>query len=153
MRLNFCRKIAPITALFFLSLTIGCGSKNVGPELTPVTGTVILNEKPLANADLLFIPIESTPGVGGQARTEDKGEFNVVYSRGGMGLPQGKYRVAVSYRLMPDGSPVPKDDTTPPIESPARETLPRKYSDYDSSQLEVVISPKKPVELKLVTKK
>tara|TARA_R110002111_G_scaffold262289_1_gene337817 strand:+ start:102555 stop:102923 length:369 start_codon:yes stop_codon:yes gene_type:complete len=121
--------------------------------LTPVSGVVLLNEQPLVNADLIFIPVETTPGVGGQARTKESGEFAVIYSRGGEGLPQGNYRVAVSYRLMPDGTPVPEGDTTPPIESPASETLPRKYSDYDHSELTATVSPGKPIELKLTTKK
>lgn len=70
-------------------------------------------------------------------------------------LPAGSYRVAVSYRLMPDGSPVPEGegDTTPPIESPASESLPLKYSDYDKSELKATVSPGEPIELKLTTKK
>jgi len=35
-----------------------------------VTGVVLLDEEPLGNADLLFIPVDSTPGIGGQARTK-----------------------------------------------------------------------------------
>ncbi|WP_145174776.1 carboxypeptidase-like regulatory domain-containing protein [Gimesia aquarii] len=147
------RLLSFTTLVVFLCYIVGCGSKETGPELTAVTGSVLLNEKPLANADLHFIPVESTPGVGGEARTKASGEFNVVYSRGGEGLPAGNYRVTVSYRLMPDGSPVPEGDTTPPIESPASETLPGIYSDYDKSQLKATVAPGKPVEIKLITKK
>ena len=153
MRLYVCRHLSPVVLVFVLCFSAGCGSKDQGPELTAVTGVVLLDEKPLDNADLIFIPVESTPGVGGQARTKEGGNFNIIYSRGGEGLPAGNYRVAVSYRLMPDGSPVPEGDTTPPIESPARETLPLKYSDYDQSELKATVSPGKPIELKLTTKK
>ncbi|WP_145309242.1 hypothetical protein [Gimesia fumaroli] len=121
--------------------------------MTLTTGTVLLNEEPLVNADLYFVPLEGTPGVGGQARTKEAGEFQVIYRRGGEGLPAGTYRVAVSYRLMPDGTPVPEGDTTPPIESPARETLPRKYADPDQSELRATVAPGQPIELKLTTKK
>ena len=153
MSLIHCRQIAPAAVVFLLFLLTGCSSKEPGPELTPATGTVLLNEEPLVNADLYFVPLEGTPGVGGQARTREAGEFDVMYSRGGAGLPAGTYRVAVSYRLMPDGTPVPEGDTTPPIESPARETLPRKYSDHDHSELKATVAPEKPIELKLTAKK
>ncbi|MCA9015424.1 MAG: carboxypeptidase regulatory-like domain-containing protein [Planctomycetaceae bacterium] len=139
--------------MFLLFFSTGCASKDPGPELTPVTGVVLLNDEPLVNADLIFIPLEGTPGVGGQARTKAAGEFKIIYSHGGEGLPVGTYRVAVSYRLMPDGSPVPEGDTTPPIESPARETLPRKYADSDQSELKATVAPGKPIELKLTAKK
>ncbi len=147
------RQLSPVVLVFVFCLAYGCESKKQGPELTSVTGVVFLNEEPLANADIIFIPVESTPGVGGQSRTKDGGKFNINYRRGGEGLPEGNYRVAVSYRLMPDGSPVPEGDTTPPIESPARETLPLEYCDYDKSQLKATVSAGKPIEIKLTTKK
>lgn len=153
MSLNHCRQVAFAAVLFLLIYSTGCSSKEPGPELTPTTGTVLLNEEPLVNADLVFIPLEGTPGVGGQSRTKEAGEFEVIYSHGGAGLPAGTYRVAVSYRLMPDGTPVPEGDTTPPIESPARETMPRKYTDHDQSELKATVAPGKPIELKLTTKK
>jgi hypothetical protein len=153
MRVNNCRLLSPVVVGYVFCLCAGCSSKDPGPELIPVTGVVLMDEQPLINADLIFIPVETTPGVGGQARTKESGEFAVTYSRGGEGLPAGNYRVAVSYRLMPDGTPVPEGDTTPPIESPARETLPRKYSDYDQSELKATVSPGKPIELRLTTKK
>lgn len=153
MSLYHCRQVAPVAIMFLLFYSTGCSSKEPGPELTPTTGTVLLNEEPLVNADLVFIPLEGTPGVGGQARTKEAGEFEVIYSRGGEGLPVGTYRVAVSYRLMPDGTPVPEGDTTPPIESPARETLHRKYSSQDDSGLRATVSPGTPIELKLTKKK
>lgn len=153
MSLYRCTQIAPAAVVFLLISCMGCSSKDPGPELTPTTGNVLLNEEPLVNADLYFVPLEGTPGVGGQARTKAAGEFEVTYSRGGAGLPAGTYRVAVSYRLMPDGTPVPEGDTTPPIESPARETLPRKYSDHDHSELKATVAPGKSIELKLTAKK
>lgn len=139
--------------LLMCSFCVGCGSKPEGPELGPVTGVVLLNEEPLENADLFFMPIESTPGVGGQGRSKEGGKFEVVYFRGGEGLPAGTYRVAVSYRLMPDGTPVPEGDDTPPIESPATESLPAKYSSKDNSELQVKVEPGQPIELKLTGKK
>ncbi|QDU50131.1 hypothetical protein [Gimesia panareensis] len=139
--------------LLVCGLCVGCGSGEEGPELGPVTGIVMMNEEPLVNADVFFLPIEGTPGVGGQGRTKEGGQFEIVYFRGGEGLPAGDYRVAVSYRLMPDGTPVPEGDDTPPIESPASESLPAKYSSKDHSEIKVKVKPGQPVELKLTGKK
>lgn len=147
-----CRLKAPAAILLLFFLLTSCSSKEPGPELTPTTGKVLLNDEPLVNADLSFVPLDGTPGVGGQARTKDGGSFQVTYGHGGAGLPAGTYRVAVSYRLMPDGTPVPEGDTTPPIESPARESLPVKYSDHDRSELKATVSPGAPIELKLTAK-
>ena len=114
--------------IILLVFVLGCGKGGEPrPELAPVTGTVLLDAKPLANADVDFSPIGSTAGVGGQTRTNESGKFIVTYGHGGNGLPVGEYRVTISRRLMPDGSPVPPDDETPPIESPASESLPEKY--------------------------
>lgn len=132
-----------------ISLSWGCGSEDPGPEIQPVNGTVYLGDKPLANADLTFRPSGATPGIGGQSRTDENGKFEVVYGRGGEGLPEGEYQVAVSVRVMPDGSPAPVDENVDPIESPARETLPRKFSDIEQSQLKVSVKHGQPIELKL----
>lgn len=153
MSVFFNRQTALGAVLLVCGLCVGCGSKAEGPELGPVSGVVLLDEEPLVNADVFFMPLEGTPGVGGQARTKAEGKFEVVYFRGGEGLPAGDYRVAVSHRLMPDGTPVPEGDTTPPIESPAIESLPAKYSSKDHSELKVKVEPGQPVELKLAKKK
>ncbi len=126
----------------------GCGSGDEGPVLEPIQGIVTLKNKALANADVSFRPKGDTPGIGGQARTDAEGKFTVVYGRGGEGLPVGTYKVSVSRRLMPDNSPVPADDTTEPMDSPARETLPQ-YADIEKSPIEVTIEKGKPVEIKL----
>lgn len=127
----------------------GCGSEDPGFTLEPVSGTVLMDNKPLANAVITFQPMGATPGIGGQSRTDEEGKFQVLYGRGGEGLPEGEYRVAVSLRIMPDGSPAPADENVDPIESPARETLPPKYSNIERSELKVDVKQGQPIELKL----
>ncbi len=139
--------------LLISGVCVGCGTSQEGPELAPVAGVVMLDDEPLVNADVYFLPIENTPGIGGQGRTGEAGKFKINYYRGGQGLPAGDYRVAVSYRLMPDGTPVPEGDTTPPIESPASESLPPRYSSQEQSELTATVAAGQPIELKLTTKK
>lgn len=132
------------------AIMCGCGeSPPPGPELLEVNGAVMLKNDPIPHADIYFMPIENTEGVGGLARSDESGKFQVTYSRGGVGLPAGTYRVAVSRRVMPDGSPVPPDDDTPPIESPAKETIPPKFSDLNRSQLTVVVQEGSPLTIML----
>jgi hypothetical protein len=137
--------------VLLLVLGLGCGSgKPEGPELVPVTGTVLLDGKPLPGADVTFVPTENTPGMGGSARTDEEGKFELTYARGDSGAPAGQYRVTVSRRLMPDGTPVPVDDETPPIDSPARETLPAVYNDPEQTRLTATVEANgSSVELKL----
>lgn len=132
----------------------GCGKSSApqGPPLVPVVGALTHQGKPLAGADIFFFPGETTDGVGGRARSDEAGKFQVMYGRGGTGLPAGPYRVAVSLRIMPDGTPVPPNDETPPIESPARETLPPKYSNPEQSELKVVVTEGVPIEIVLDAK-
>lgn len=111
---------------------LGCGGSNQ-PNLKPVTGKVIWKGKALAGAGVQFIPNGSTGGGGGSGKTDANGQYTITYVRGQPGLLPGSYKVVVSKRVMPDGSEPPAD--VPPIESPAREVLPARYSDPHQTQL------------------
>lgn len=113
-----------------LIFVAGCGSDT---KLKPVTGTVTRQGKALASALVRFIPVDSTTGVGGQAKTDAEGKYRIMYAQGGKGLMPGKYKVVVSQMLMPDGSPGPENVS--PIESPAREVLPAHYSQAQATRL------------------
>ncbi|HVW00103.1 MAG TPA: carboxypeptidase-like regulatory domain-containing protein [Planctomycetaceae bacterium] len=103
-----------------------------------VEGTVTLNGQPLAQADVAFQP-SGTPGPACKARTDANGKFTLRDVRGGRAVPEGEYKVRISHRVMPDGKPVPENDNTPPIESPAREMLPARYSELDQTELTATV--------------
>ena len=127
-------------AVGLLALAGGCGKSD--PSLVPVTGTVTLNDQPLANATVTFIPKDGTPGFGGVGRTDAAGKYALKGSRDdAAGVPPGEYRVVVSKRLMPDGTEVPANDNTPPMNSPARESLPEAYSSMSLSTLSATVRP------------
>lgn len=121
-----------VLTLSILALT-GCGGDPKGPELVPVRGVVKWKGSPLAGAKLTFIPMGDTQGNGGSAVTNAEGAYEVTYVRGGEGLPVGQYKVAISKRVMPDGSAPPED--VPEIESPARETLPASISSQEQTRV------------------
>jgi hypothetical protein len=124
-----------------LALVWGCG-KPVDPSLVPVTGTATVDGQPLTNATVTFIPKDGTPGFGGSGKTDSSGTFRLTGSRDNApGIPPGEYRVAISKRLMPDGSEVPANDNTPPMNSPAKECLPVGYSNPATTQLTATVKP------------
>ena len=112
----------------------GCGDTS---GLVPVTGTVTLDDQPLANALVTFYPEGDTAGLGGFGMTGPDGKYTLTPTRPGS-LPPGEYVIVVSRRLRPDGSPPPPD--VPPIESDARETLPRGYTDRATTDQRAKVS-------------
>jgi len=130
-----CALIAGI-AITVIAAGAGCSS-STGPPLIPVSGTVTTTGGPLAGADLMFLPADAD-GNGGTAKTDDKGQFTVTYIRGGDGIPAGEYRVVISKRVMPDGSAPPPD--VEPMDSPATETLPPRYSSQRETSLTATVT-------------
>jgi hypothetical protein len=55
-----------------------------------VTGTVRLNNKPLATGSIAWIPIEGTPGPGGGGGINNDGKYEIK-----QGLLPGRYRVEI----------------------------------------------------------
>jgi hypothetical protein len=130
-------------SVFLLTLLAcgGCGDNDPNiPKLVPVKGLVTWHGKPLAGAAISFIPTEQTKGQGSEGGTDASGNYTVNDRRGlGVGAPVGTFKVVISKRLMPDGSEIPKDDTTPPAMSPARESLPPTYSDRERTTLTATV--------------
>lgn len=128
-----------VLAAMVLALLVGCSKTD--PSLVAVTGTITLNDQPLTNATVTFIPKDGTPGFGGVGKTDATGRYKLAGSRDNEpGIPPGAYRVVVSKRLMPDGSEVPADDNTPPMMSPAKESLPDAYSSMAASSLSATVA-------------
>jgi hypothetical protein len=129
-------------------LAAGCGS---GGALVPAAGKVTINEAPLRNASVQFIPIGDTPGnQRGAGRTNEDGEFTLTNRQGKPGLEPGTYKVVVSKMVLPDGSDYEPKAGVAPMDSPARERLPAKYSDPEKTELkETITTENKPLEISL----
>lgn len=112
----------------------GCdSSKKVDDGLVPVSGNITIDGAVGGNALVTYIPQGKTGGFGGSGTTDSTGRYVIAGARGEKGLPAGQYKVTVSRRLNPDGSP--PDPNTPPIESNASETLPDRYTNPEKTQL------------------
>lgn len=130
-----------VLGLLCIGLLFGCGKTDkLDVVFVPAKGVVLLDGKPLANADIRAVPQGKTMGQGGGGRTNENGEFQLKHTRGEDGLPEGEYLATVSLRKNPDGSSPPPNDPTPPMDSPAAETLPVKYVDPAQSTLRLTVS-------------
>ena len=126
--------------VWLVPLLVGCGGSNYeGPRLCPVEGTVTLAGKPLSGVTLQFVPIGSTAGSGATGYTGQDGKYQLVSTRGFPGTPAGDYRVVAKKLVMPDGSDFPADSMVGPMDSPARQVLPSKYSARGNTVLKVTV--------------
>jgi hypothetical protein len=150
------RRFVLVSLLAFL---LGCGEGVVEPnwpDTVPCEGTVTLNGKPLTETQVLFIPDASTTGQGASGTTDASGKYSLS-SRNGKGeivkgIIPGKYRVAFSRMVKPDGSVWVNDPANPvgPATVGAREELPMKLSDpANSLQLAEVKGGGAPVDFTL----
>lgn len=145
-------------ALIVLALfASGCGGSNDPKPLPlfPVTGTVTLDGKPLADANITFIPVGGTFGSGSFARSGADGKYE-LQSPGAEkkpGAPEGEYKVIVSREVLPNGTVAPRD-LADSASAGARESLPPRYSDFTQTTLSGKVTPPGPmtVDLPLTSK-
>ena len=71
-------------------LLTGCG----GGDLGQVTGTITLDNQPLADATVQFEPIQG--GRWSAARTDASGKYELVYTRQQMGAEFGEHLVKIT---------------------------------------------------------
>ena len=111
--------------LFGLAWIVGCGSS----KYAPVSGTVRMDGKPLADVAVIFQPIGKTlnPGPGSSGRTNAQGEYTLEVMGGeGRGAVIGPHRVEIHPTVEADGS-----RKAPKIQ------IPRKYNYTSELKFEV----------------
>lgn len=72
----------------------GCGGEK-GPDLAKVTGKVIFNGEPLADALVTFSPNSETAR-GSMGTTNEQGVYVLEYTADKSGVPVGEYRVSIT---------------------------------------------------------
>lgn len=91
---------------------VGCGEEP--PEaLVPVSGTILVNGKPMDGITITFIPEIAKNSRGGAGTTSVDGSFTVTdLTQNLPGLAPGKYMVSYSRMRLPNGdaAPEPKED-------------------------------------------
>jgi hypothetical protein len=134
-----------VLSALLLLLTSGCGSS--GPEFVPVTGVVTLDGQPVAEAGVLFTPVEG--GRPGRAGTDSQGQFVISTFKTGDGLLVGKYAVTVA-KVETAAVPLVDGLPTPSARAGQKWLLPKKYAATKTSGLSVEVkTAMKPVALEL----
>ena len=138
----------------FLSLTIltvflGC-SKKEQPKTYAVTGRVTLEGAPLADATVMFQPVEG--GSFGYGVSDADGLFVISTFEVGDGAIPGEHQVVVTKRApaaeLAGGDADGKSESQPKIED--FKAVPKRYSNAETSGLKVIVGEDiETVELKL----
>jgi hypothetical protein len=126
-------KVASAMAVALSTLTlVGCGASDDLPR-EGVTGTVTLNDKPLASGFITFMPAGAEATQGGSVIQE--GSYSIPSDQG---LVPGTYKVLIT--STGGGSATQTDHVTdmpgmPPI--PAKEAIPAEYNAKSTLTAEV----------------
>jgi hypothetical protein len=143
-----------VLAVFLIA---GCKTAPPGPPLVPASGTITLDGKPLAAADLIFVPYGDTKGQSGVARTDGEGKYELLTAdRQHKGVAVGSYRVVINKLVKPDGTDYVPDPNAGPIDTGGfKELLPAVYSDMGQTELEINVPEggSKSLDFKLSSKK
>ena len=110
-------------------MCIGCAGDDRG--LAPVSGTVYLNEKPLANATVIFTPKENNIRVG-TGSTDKNGQYRLTSFQTNDGARIGKHSVTIRAYEATDGPFKPADDISL---TRGKMLTPAKYAKTESSGL------------------
>ena len=142
--MNYPGKIA-VSALVTVGIVL-TGCPNSRPATYRVTGTVTIQEKPLASAVVTFVPT-SKEGEAASAITDSEGKYALTTWEAGDGARPGQYGVKVSKQEQAavDPSKMVKNLTIEEeqkiyVESkkpapPARRLIPSKFENEESSGL------------------
>lgn len=128
-----------------LALT-GCGRGKQGPafDLTPVSGTVTLDGKPLPDADVgFYLQGDAPPGYFGVgAKTDASGKYTLMVGESPGAVP-GNYKVTVSQLIGANGAPVTPEEGMDveqlKMMGEVKEALPTKYSVLEQTELNAAV--------------
>lgn len=133
-----------------LALAAGCakGSKERQFDLTPVSGTVTLDGKPLADADVGFafqgVPPEGF--FGSAARTDSQGRYE-LQTGAKKGAVAGSYRVTVSRIVAPSGVTLNPEEGLDlgqlSASGEVSQTVPVKYTNVGTTDLTTAVEKSK----------
>lgn len=114
--------------ILIIGAVAGCGGSNI----YPVEGKIAYPDgKPaveLAGGSVEFDPVEGKEGARGQVNAD--GSFRLGTFNPEDGVVPGRYRVCIQPPL-------------PELDRPARQVLPRRYEDFQTSGLQVTIKPER----------
>ncbi|QEG38081.1 carboxypeptidase-like regulatory domain-containing protein [Roseimaritima ulvae] len=122
----------------------GCSGKSdrwtqARPPVYPVSGQVLLNDQPVEHATITFQPSDPA-GKAGSAITDAEGRFEAQTFDPGDGLTAGTHKVAIKKIAMVDASGNIVEEIREPGGITEKHFLPKKYGDYETSELEITVN-------------
>lgn len=136
-------KLSPVyRAVFFLGLMliVGCGSSDLRQPTYPVSGSITIDDKPLADATIVFHAVDKAkfkwqelP----QGKTDASGKFTIFTYETGDGAPAAEYNVGIALL-----EPVSDDGGDQVKHNKNQVKLPSKYSDPSKSGLKATVEAK-----------
>jgi hypothetical protein len=131
-------------------IAAGCSSgtdkwKANRPKTVPATGTISLNGQPLEEAQVVLVPSGGSHGA--SALSNASGMFALQTFPPDDGVVSGTYKVMVIKSLVPQNP----DPGSPESKVPQRAKLliPKKYTDANTSGLEIVVPETGKTDIKL----
>lgn len=143
--LSSIRRTACIVICF--ACATGCGKeRKKGPQLdlTPVSGTVTLDGKALADADVGFAFQGAPPAdfYGSAGRTDSQGRFELQTGEQ-KGAVVGNYKVTVSRLVAADGATLKPEEGMDMVQlqraGNVKQTVPAKYTDDATTELKTTV--------------
>jgi hypothetical protein len=126
-----------------LSLLLAAGCSGGGPVTHAVSGTITYNDKPVADAQVGFVPIDTTGQIKpARGQTDAQGRYTLSTYLGpdqnGSGAMAGNYQVTVEKGL-PQNQIVTYDDL-----KKHKPEIPPSYKDAKTSKLKAEVTPSGP---------
>jgi hypothetical protein len=112
----------------------GCGGPQSDKELVQVSGTVTYAGEPLPDAIVAFDSAEHADASPSTGVTDDEGHYSLKLSADEVGVPPGRYKVAITAWDAPLEMPKPGAPVVPP-----RPLIPEKYFDPETSGLTATV--------------
>jgi hypothetical protein len=127
-----------LLAIILLVLAFGCSGKRQANyatlELVDAGGTITLDGEPLADAAVTF---QDSSGRYSFGKTNDDGEYTLMYNSEQPGVTEGKKTVRVSTRHTVSEEGVPAEEEGSETHAPGVELVPVRYN--ANSELTVVV--------------
>lgn len=133
-----------ILAALLLAILCGCGQK--GPAMGRVSGVVIYDGKPIAAANVMFVPVQG--GRPATAITDDQGRFTLTTFATNDGAQVGEHHVAIvklddpaSSEPVPQNAPLsPAVPGIPTSTAPPASQIPERYGNSATSGLAATVT-------------
>jgi hypothetical protein len=131
------RVTAAITVSFLFVIGCSGGREPYKKDLVKVTGTVKLDDKPLAGATVTFIPTGTTKGLGASGKSDGSGAYSLTTPMGHEGVLPGEYKVIVSKLVDKSGKDVDTSDIRQAAN--AQQAVPMIYTGLSTTPVKLTV--------------